>query len=510
MRRLFRTTSVGVNTITNFLGKVWGALLGILFTPLYLKFLGIESYALIGLYVSILGFISFLDMGLSTTLNRELARGASSGAPASETRNLIRTYETIYWIVGIFVGASLLALSPWIAEKWIRSPGVPLHSIRNAIAIIGLLIAIQWPSSLYIGGLMGSQRQVLLNVIQAIAAILQSGGAVLVLWLIAPTIEAYFLWQIIIVLFLTISLRICLLVSLPSSCSKPVFKMDFLLSHWKFSAGMTAITILASVLTQGDKVILSRILPLKSFGYYILAFNAANALGYIVYPFFSSLFPRFSQLAAEVDTKGISVLYHTGSQFVSAVLLPVAMALCFFPKEILSFWLRDPETVANTYRILSLLACGTAINSLMILPLCLQLSHGWTRLSLLKNIIASCVFIPALFVLAIRWGAIGAAFVWISLNLGYLIFEIPLMHRRLLKGETVQWYLVDVGLPLAISFVVFILAKFLLPAEIRPLFAFFWIIGTTLTALFLAFIAMPNTRNWILDRLTNVPKLSAL
>ena len=61
------------NIIANFGGKAWQALMSLAFVPLYIKFMGIESYGLVGIFASLLALFGLLDMGLSTTLNRELA-----------------------------------------------------------------------------------------------------------------------------------------------------------------------------------------------------------------------------------------------------------------------------------------------------------------------------------------------------------------------------------------------------------------------------------------------------
>jgi hypothetical protein len=42
---------------------------------------------------------------------------------------------------------------------------------------------------------------------------------------------------------------------------------------------------------------------------------------------------------------------------------------------------------------------------------------------------------------------VGGALTWVILNIGYVIFEIPLMHRRLIKSDMWRWYFIDVGLP---------------------------------------------------------------
>jgi O-antigen/teichoic acid export membrane protein len=510
MRRHLLSTKTGPNIVSNLLGRAWGAILSLLFLPVYLKFLGIEAYGLVGLHISLLGLITVLDLGLSTTLNRELAKGTTSGVQDSRDRDTIHTFEVIFWGGGFMVGAALLLVSPWIAENWIHSHAVAPGTVRNAVAIMGLLIAIQWPSSLYIGGLMGIQRQVLLNTIQAIAATVQSAGAILVLWLISPTVEAYFFWQILVALLLTAILRRTLMEAIPPSIHAVSFRKELFLTHWKFSAGMTAITALATILTQADKVILSRLLPLKSFGYYILSFNAASALGFIVYPFFSALFPKFSQLAHGHQELEVSSLYHAGAQFVSALMLPAGFALLVFPRELLSLWLRDAETAENTFRLLRLVASGTILNSLMVLPFALQLAYGWTRLSLLKNVVAVALFLPSLVFVTSRWGAIGAAYLWILLNLGYLAFEIPLMHTRLLTGQAKHWYLMDVGLPVGISILVFATSRYIFPDSLTSVSSLAWITITTLCASALSLLAMDRTRFWVLDRLSRVPRLPTL
>jgi hypothetical protein len=44
------------------------------------------------------------------------------------------------------------------------------------------------------------------------------------------------------------------------------------------------------------------------------------------------------------------------------------------------------------------------------------------------------LFVPLLLWLIAHYGAAGAALAWIALNARYFLFEVPFMHRRLLKG----------------------------------------------------------------------------
>ena len=132
----------------------------------------------------------------------------------------------------------------------------------------------------------------------------------------------------------------------------------------------------------------------------------------------------------------------------------------------------------------------------MTVPFTLQLAYGWTKLSFLKNVIAVIVLVPLLIWLTNRYGAIGAACVWMLLNGGYFLIEIPIMHRRLLKPEMWRWYFQDIGKPLLIILGIIVCSHVLMPSVASPTFLLTWIVLTVLIAAFLATLAMPFTREW--------------
>jgi len=360
--------------------------------------------------------------------------------------------------------------------------------------VMGLVVAFDWPVALYTGGLMGLQRQVQLNAIRAAMATFQAVGAVLVLWLISPTISAYFLWQVVASIAQTTLLALCLWKSLPRTNRKTIFQSGLLVRNWRFTAGMTGISVFVALLTQTDKILLSKLLSLESFGYYILAFNIASVLHHLSSPFFIALFPKFSQMVMERNEPELNALYHSGSQFLSLAVLPVAVTLGVFAPEILTIWLRNPVTVDNTQLLLRLILVGTMFNALMIPPYAIQLASGWTRLSFVANAVAVSIVLPALYWAASRYGAVGAAIVWIALNMGYFFFEIPFMHRRLLRGEMAKWYIEDTGLPLILALASCLLSRAILPKDISNAATMLWIALTIFTAALVVSIQMSSIR----------------
>ena len=66
--------SVRRNAIANFVGQGWTALIGLAFIPIYIRLLGIEAYGLVGVFAVLQSWLAILDLGLTPTLSREMAK----------------------------------------------------------------------------------------------------------------------------------------------------------------------------------------------------------------------------------------------------------------------------------------------------------------------------------------------------------------------------------------------------------------------------------------------------
>ncbi len=493
-----------INLVANFAGVGWSALMQVAFTPLYIKFMGIEAYGLLGFSVTLQGILQILDFGLSPTMNREMARYSVQPEKAAEVRDFVRTLEAGYWAIGIVIGAAVLAAAPFVASQWIKASDVQVNVVRQSVRIMGAVVALQWPVSFYQGGLMGLERQPLLNGIKIAMTTLSSGGAVLILWRISPTITAFFWWQVVAsAIYVTMITRF-LWRSLPPSRSAPRFHADLIRNVWRFAAGMSGITLTALILTQLDKVILSKLLSLEMFGYYTLASVVGNGLYLLIAPVFNAIFPRFSALAARGDGEALTSLYHKSTQLMAVLILPAASMVALFSYSILLLWTGSAPAAQNAAPIVSILVIGTALNGLMNLPYALQLAHGWTSIGLRINTLLIVILVPAILFATTRYGAVGAAAVWVVLNFIYMLIGVPLTHRRLLSGETRRWLMEDVGLPLAGAILVVWVGRELMTGPMPPIVTAAGLFAVWLGALAAATLAAPQVRSLALSQLSRM------
>lgn len=463
LKKLFENTSLKANVIANFIGSGWSALIGLIFIPLYLKYIGAEGYGLIGIFASVQTVIFLLDSGLSTTLNKELAKLNVLPNTQLQICNLVKTLGNIYWIMSIIAGLIALCLSPLIARYWVTPENLSIETITWAFALLSISIVFQFSTGFYSGGLLGLQRQVLLNVLRIVFATIRSFGALLVLIYFSKSVLAFFGWNLIVAIFQAFSFKFILWHYLPKSNSNPKFDVQELKKIWRFAIGMLGINFTAILLTQTDKIILSKILTLEQFGYYTIACTLGLLISQIITPITQSYFPKFSALISLNRIEELKNLYHHGSQMISILVLPVTFIMIFYSKELIFIWTSDMVTVENTWLITAVYAFGTGLNGLINIPYTLTLSYGWTKLGLYQNIVYLIIMIPLTIFYAFKFGALGGALSWVTINTLYILITPSLIHNRLLKGELANWYWKDTFKPFLGSFITVALCKYLIP-----------------------------------------------
>jgi O-antigen/teichoic acid export membrane protein len=496
------TSRVSKNVLVNFLGRGWGAFLSIAFTPLYIKFLGMEAYGLIGVFITLQALLGILDMGLGTAANREMAVLSASEGNLPKIRNFVRTLEWIYWAMAICIAIAVGLSAYPIAHIWIKPQTLQPHEITAAIILMGVVLAVQWPTGLYGGALMGLQQQTSLNVLTALFSTVRSVGAVLILWKVSSSVISFFVWNAFVIVIQTLVIAWYLWRQIRQTNHKPVFEKKLLYEARKFAVEMSGITLMAVAFTQLDKVVLSRVLTLQSFGYYYAASVAAGSLYILISPIFSAIFPKFSQLVSQKEREQIRSLYDQASQLMAITILPLMMILIFFSYDLLLIWTHNKLTAESGVVVLGLLAVGNALNGLMNVPYALQLATGDAKPVLKINACLITISTPAVIFLANRWGGEGAAIAWVGYTLAFWIINTFIVNKQFpdLDIRSLIWN--GVIKPVSVAFVMVALGYMVQWRINSPSqwVNFMIITFTTIAALFATALSSPAVIRYIKSR----------
>jgi O-antigen/teichoic acid export membrane protein len=490
------------NIVVNSLGSLCTGVLSLVFIPVYIKFLGMEAYGLIGFFVTLQSIFVILDLGLGSTLNREMARLSVLEHKAQEMRDLLRTLEVPFWSMGLIIGGMVILLAPFCVQHWLKLQNLAPNTVQRTIMIMGVALALQWPFGLYSGGLQGLQKQGLINILAVTSSLCRGLGAVIILWRLSPTVEAFFIWQIFISAGQTWVTAFFLWHSLPHYGARPVFRTDLLRQIWRFAVGVSGISILATILTQLDKVILSKMISLEAFGYYALAYTLAVNLTRLVTPIASAAYPHFTVLVSTNARGQLAKVYHQCAQILSVFVIPAAIVLALFSKEIILLWTQNLTIAEQSHEIASVLVLGMALNGLMHVPYNLQLASGWTTLAFYVNLVAVIVLAPLIILFTSWFGVLGAAVVWVTLNIGYILLMIPLMHKRLLPSEMMRWYKEDIGRPFLMALLVAGTFRLLTPSGAGKILQLVWLTAAYGATLVFTALSTAVTREVLYAKIT--------
>ena len=488
------------NIAANIVGKGTTVGLALLTVPWYVRLLGVESYGLIGFFASLQAIFSLLNMGFSTTVNREIAHLSAVPNSAGQQRTLVRSVEAVYWGLAVCISLIVVMSSQWIARHWLISVTLDETTLRTALVLMGLVIALQFPFYLYQGVLFGLERQVSLNVIIGVAAILRFGGALAVLYWVAPSITLFFAWNAGIAALQTLVTWCYAWNCLPKADRPTHFEFQALKRMAGFSVEVMGITFTGAIIVQLDKIVLSRSLNLDQFGYYALAGVIASSMIVVSQTIFNAIFPRFSYMRSAGLEGDLTRLYHRTSQLMSLLVLPAAAVLTVMSYDVLLLWTGDAEIAEHTWLFVSLLVMGSTLSALYNVPLALQLAFRQARASMVGLLAGVVVLTPLMFILAPRYGGAGVASLVLAFYALYTLICVNVMHRHLLPAERWRWLRVDVGIPAIAAFSTVAAASRLRPMQLNTPETALWLASAWLAASILLVLLMPYVREQLFSR----------
>jgi O-antigen/teichoic acid export membrane protein len=428
--------------------KLGAGIINFAAAPIYMHLVGPEGYGLIGLFVTLQGILQVLEVGLTTTSSREVAMQSVRPGTAQNIRDFFRTVEATYWGAAILLCTASPILAIVLTRHWLKLNQLPATTASVAIICLIISIALQWPGSLYFGGLMALQKPLIANAIYSGGGIVKVALSVGVLMFVARSVTAFCLVQAAITLVTVSAMAVALWSSLPRGNGQPRFRARLLKATLGLSASISGVSLFSTCLNQADKVILSRYLQLADFGYYMLACTLASSLYMLVSPVCASVFPRLSQHAALGDIASANDLYAKSIQLVTVVLAPVAIVTVMFAGAIIRIWARDANAAHHVASIAAVLVITSLVSAFLEVSLNVQRAFGLIRFSLAITGLSVVLVIPMIVAGVKLFGPIGGASAF-ALAMGFsAVVQIGYTDWALHNKFTRIWNYRDFWLPL--------------------------------------------------------------
>ena len=425
--------------------QAFTTLLSMGFSPYILRTIGPEAYGLAGVFLIALSWFQLLDAGLTPTLTRVTARYRGGATDASALRNTLKGLETIVLAAAVPVALLAHLASGPVAEHWFQRETIDAAQVAWSLGLMALVLLVRWASGLRRAVLAGFERHLLQNAILALVAILRFPCIVLYFWWVEPGPVAYFAYQLAVSLLEALLLWACSRSLLPraKTLSMPAC-IRSLRSIAAFALDHGFAAVLWVLITQTDKMVLSRSLPLADFGYFSLAMAAAAGVSLIAMPIDQVLLPKLARLHAEGQQASLLQTYHRYSRAAVVFVGSTAVLFAFFGQELMLAWTGDAHIASRVGGVLGWYAVGNAAIALCMLPYYLLYASGDLKRYTRGSMALLALTVPVMLWAATEHGMIGASLAWAALGVLYLLTWVTLTHRQFLDGQHWRWLVDDV------------------------------------------------------------------
>lgn len=405
------------NAASSFLGLAWLSLLSLLTIPLYIRLLGVSEWGLVAACASLQILSNFIDAGFSQIVPRWTAQEALHPARLREYVNLFRR---MYFGLALAMFVLLQASAGYLAHQWFQVPGERADALELAIRIVSFQFLFQFINNLHIGLWNGLQSQVLANVRACGFGTLKHAVTVLAL-LMGPK-QA---WVYTLSFACVACLEVCvnaisvqrMLGRKPAGESGEKIALGPLLKEVSVLSGGILVGLLVS---QLDRIVLSRTMDVTSFGIYTVMVTFALALLQLNAPLTRAYFPV---IVHDIQNHGRVSDVHIKRLLIGTLLfstLPALLAFTLAP-QILEIWLHDPLVVNIGSWPLRLLLLAIALNSLYGCIYQIILARGQSHKVLFFNLVSLLIAVLVILLWEKDVGLMLGGVIWVTNSLTQMI-----------------------------------------------------------------------------------------
>jgi O-antigen/teichoic acid export membrane protein len=444
-------TRLTKNVIYNVVGQGLILVVSLIAVRFIFRRLGDDVFGIIFFNLTLTAVLTrVLELGVSSTLVREVS--SVFDTEVAYIRDLIRTASLVYWAIGLFLVAVIWITAPVLVIHWVNLKTLDPNTAATLLRILSVLSLVALPKGLYTSLFRGRQMMGINNVIDVGTALAQQTGILLLLiaggsvYMVAGWISTSAALGII--AYIVVVSRLFGWRSLIPSFSSYVARRNMSFT------GNVALSSMASLInTQAAQVIVSKLLPIGTFGFYGFAASTVNRATFITGAVAQAAFPSFSNLYRAENRGALLTQYRKLQDLLCWGTIPLFAGVCFAALPVYRYvfnneaaWLLLIPTV--------LLSLGTYMNGTMAIPYMFSIAVGRPDLGLKANLWALVIVLPITVWLIYSFGLVGAGLSWVAYQMLLYAYLMPRICRACLKTPTRDWF-AHVGKVVAVSAVTY-------------------------------------------------------
>lgn len=396
--------SLSKNTLWNLLGSGLPILAALAFIPYCLNQLGSETFGVLALVWSLIGYFSLFDFGVGRALTVDIGR-LRRDVSSPDIAPVILSGLALTLVTGLLGGLVLWELSPHLAGRWLNIAEASIPDATSAFQIAALGVVLTTLTS----GLRGAQEGLedfrSANLTKMFLGFCTFSLPAWSIYMHGPVLNKIVIYlvfaRLIGVVINAYQLRACL----------HWVKFEILLAKGRglcsFGLWVSVSSIVGPLMVYGDRFFVSAAVGAALLPLYAIPQEALQRLLLVPSSFCGALLPKLAMLEADERR----ALYSASYKKVGWVMLALCGASALLAYPALSIWI-SPEFAQNALGIVLVLCVGIWINAMAFVPFTFLHSEGRARVTAIFHVVELFVYVFMLYLLVDHFGLIGAALAW--------------------------------------------------------------------------------------------------
>lgn len=427
MRPEITGRSLSRNTLFNFVGQAVPLLVAVLAIPFIVRGLGVERFGLLSIAWVAPEYLIFFDLGLARAATKYIAEAIGLGRKDQISR-VAWTALRAQLVLGLLGALGVFGIASFLTQNVLNVPAALEAEAKAMFQIVAVSIPLVLVSGTLTGVLAAGQRFDLINIVN-----MSVNVANFVLTLVGVL---YWNWRLTEIVALLVFSRLLAVVVQYRLCIGvfPFFRRSrFDLLEFRtllsFGGWVTVSGVVVPILLYLDRFIIGASMTMAAVAYYAIPYETITKLWIIPASLVLTLFPAFSTLTGQGETKQIAWLLIRSTKLILLTLGPIVVILAAFSREILQVWLGMDFALQSTLAF-QILAVGILLNCVVPIQYALLHAVGRPDLAAKIHLVQLPVYSVLLWWLVGLWGITGAALAQ-SMRLGGEALLVLFAARRL-------------------------------------------------------------------------------
>lgn len=395
------------NAVFNLVGEGSVFLVLLVSMPKLVHFLGETSFGLFSLAWVIIGYLAFLDIGVSRAATKFVSEHLAEQNHSS-VLSIVRTALLANLVLGLLGACLVMVAAPYVISSVLKTSPSLEGQAHLTFYVVALSVPVLLVQGVLRAVLSSFQRFDWINGVNVLTTAAQWTAAAILAWKghgVAVVVLATVLARIV----ATLVYGVVLFRLLPGLQLFKSVSFGGLLKLMKFGTWVSVSQLVSPVLVYLDRILIASFVSLSAVTLYTVPYEIMTRLRVIPSSVATTLYPAFSERGTEKQRANLDSLYEGSVRYLLLLLIPGVLFLSVLGPDLMTLWM-GASFAQHSAVALQVLAFGVLANGMAYVPYNVLQALGRPDLTGKFHLLELPFYVLLCVLLIPRWGITGAAF----------------------------------------------------------------------------------------------------